>query len=210
MKVFQIEKSDVLLIDGNKQYTDTLTNFYADSGLKDLPERVWYDDSQRHCIVRKAGETDDTWQDYPNAEYDGYIAKIDDYIAAKAQREYVPPTVDELKAQAISEQYRQYVDKRDAIVYVDDLGFATDDAGQRDWQVALTLMGDSGQYKVYDKDGKTTKMTTVTHDQMIQAGNAARTQQLAAYSDLIAVRDKINDCKTADELKPYLPPEMAK
>lgn len=117
--------------------------------------------------------------------------------------------MEELKEQALTYQYREYVKKRDALVYVDGLGFTTDTAGQQDWQIALTLMGDSGQYKVYDTDGKTAKLATVTKAQMMQAGEAARAQQLAAYQDFVAVRDKVQNCKTADELKPYLPNETA-
>ena len=209
MKVFQIEQGEVLIIDGKKQYSDTVNNFCHDSGLSVLPVRVWYDDVQKNCIVRQADEKDDKWLSYPNSEYDGYIAKIDEYIAAKEKREYVPPTLDELKEQALNYQYQQYVDKRDANVVIDDMGFATDSDGQRDWQITLTLMGDSGQYKVYDADGKTAKLATVTRDQMMKAGEAARTQQLAAYQDFIAVREKVKNCANQAELKPYLPPETA-
>lgn len=203
MKVFQILNDEILIIDGDKQYQDTIEHFKEDSSVADLPSKVIYDDVQKYCVV------EDQFKKYPDTTFDGYIAKVSDYITAKTAREYVPPTFDELRKQALNYQYSQYVDKREAIVTVNNMGFATDSDGQRDWQVALTLIGDSGQYKVYDDASKSTKLATVTRDQMIAAGNAARAQQLAAYTDFISIRNKINNCKTADDLKTYLPPEKA-
>ena len=209
MKVFQILNDDVLIINGKQQYADTVANFKADSGIKTLPVKVIYDDQQRQPVVQQDDKSQEEWPDYPIAEYDGYIDAIDTYLAAKEKREYVPPTLDELKTQALNYQYQQYVAKRDANVVIDNMGFATTSAGQQDWQIALTLMGDSGQYKVYDADGKTAKLTTVTKEQMMKAGEAARAQQLAAYQDFVVVREKVQNCKNADELKPYLPAETA-
>lgn len=209
MKCFQIEKDEILIIDGNKQYADTVENFKADSGIKSLPVRVWYNNEQPDVVIKADANSEEIWKKYPIAEYDDYIAAIDEYIAAKEKREYVLPTFEELQEQALSYQYSEYVKRRDAIVYVDGMGFTTDTAGQQNWQIAYTLVGDEGQYKVYAEDGKTAKLQTVTKSQMMAAGEAARTQQLAAYSDFVAVRDKIKNCRTAEELKAYLPPETA-
>lgn len=209
MKCFQIEKNKVLIINGEKQYVDTVENFKADSGIKSLPIRVWYNDEQKDVVIKIDENAKEEWKAYPIAEYDDYIAAIDDYIAAKAQREYVPPTFEELKEQALNYQYGEYVKQRDALVYVDGMGFTTDAAGQQDWQIALTLMGDEGQYKVYDVDGKTATLQTVTKSQMMAAGEAARAQQLAAYSSFVTVRENIKNCQTAEDLQAYLPPETA-
>ncbi len=209
MKCFQIEKDEVLIIDGDKQYTDTVENFKADSGIKSLPVRVWYNDDQPNVVIKQDTDSEEEWKAYPIAEYDDYIAAIDDYLAAKEKREYVPPTFEELKEQALNYQYGEYVKQRDALVYVDGMGFTTDSAGQQDWQIALTLMGDSGQYKVYDADGKAATLQTVTKSQMMAAGEAARAQQLAAYSKFVAVRENIKKCQTVEDLQTYLPPETA-
>ena len=209
MKCFQIEKNEVLIIDGEKQYVDTIENFKADSGIQSLPVRVWYNNEQPNVVIKTDEKAKEEWKSYPIAEYDDYIAAIDEYIAAKEKREYVPPTFEELKEQALNYQYGEYVKQRDALVYVDGMGFTTDAAGQQDWQIALTLMGDSGQYKVYDTDGKTAKLMIVSKTQMIAAGESARAQQLAAYNGFIAIREKIQNCTTIDELREYLPDETA-
>lgn len=209
MKCFQIEQNEVLIINGEKQYVDTVENFKADSGIKSLPIRVWYNDEQKDVVIKIDENAKEEWKQYPIAEYDDYIAAIDEYIAAKEKREYVPPTMDELKEQALAYQYGEYVKKRDALVFIDGMGFTTDTSGQQDWQIALTLMGDSGQYKVYDTDEKTATLQTITKSQMIAAGEAARAQQLAAYNGFVAIREKIQNCTTIDELQEYLPDETA-
>jgi hypothetical protein len=209
MKCFQIEKNEVLIIDGEKQYVDTIENFKKDSGIKSLPVRVWYNNEQPNVVIKTDEKAEEEWKSYPIAEYDDYIAAIDEYMVAKEKREYVPPTFEELKEQALNYQYGEYVKQRDALVYVDGMGFTTDAAGQQDWQIALTLMGDSGQYKVYDADGKTATLQTVTKSQMMAAGDAARAQQLAAYSCFVTVRENIKNCQTVEDLQAYLPQETA-
>lgn len=208
MRIFQALNNEVLIINDQIQYSDTVENFMRDSGgVQAIPEKVIYNEEQKCCIVNRGEE--DKWLDYPDATFDGYIASVSKYIAMKEKREYTPPTLDELKQQALNYQYCLYVDKRDANVVVDGMGFATNDSGQRDWQIALTLMGDSSQYKVYDKNGKNEKLATVTRAQMLQAGNTARVQQITAYNDFVAVRDAIKNCKSTDELQAFLPQEIA-
>lgn len=197
MRVFQILDNDVLIIKDNEQYTDTADNFKADSGLSSLPAKVIYDDTQKQCLV------DDDFKDYPNAEYDGYIDNVTAYIEAKAKREYVPPTLSELKAQALSAQYAKYEAKKTAPVVVDDLQFATDEQSQRDWQLALTLIDGKGKYKVRDSSNSIV-LADVTKEQLMEAGKEARKQQLAAYEWFMSIRDAVNACKDENELAPYM------
>lgn len=86
MRVFQIQKDEVLIINGDKQYSDTVENFKLDSELtlKDLNE-VIYDNYQECSVINKE------FKDYPNTEFEGYIDNVDTYIKAKEKREYVPP-----------------------------------------------------------------------------------------------------------------------
>lgn len=197
MKVFQILNDEILIIDGDKQYQDTIEHFKEDSSVADLPIKVIYDDTQKQCLV------DDDFKDYPNAEYDGYIDNVTAYIEAKAKREYVPPTLSELKAQALNVQYSKYLAKKEAPVTVDDLQFSTDEKSQREWQIALTLISDKGPYKVRDSSNSIV-LADVTKEQLMKAGEAARAQQLAAYEWFMSIRDAINNCKDEKELAPYM------
>lgn len=197
MKVFQILNDEILIIDGDKQYQDTIEHFKEDSSVADLPIKVIYDDTQKQCLV------DDDFKDYPNAEYDGYIDNVTAYIEAKASREYVPPTLSELKAQALNIQYSKYLAKKEAPVTVDDLQFSTDENSQREWQITLTLISDKGPYKVRDSSNSIV-LADVTKEQLMKAGEAARAQQLAAYEWFMSIRDAINNCKNEKELAPYM------
>lgn len=85
MKVFQILKGQVLILDGDKQYSDTAANFIKDAGLANVPDMVIYDDNQECCVV------DGNFLKYPNDLYQSYIDRVADLIAAKAKREYVAP-----------------------------------------------------------------------------------------------------------------------
>ena len=85
MSVFQILDGSVLVIDGDKSYSDTVEHFKADASVAVTPSSVVYDTKQKCCVV------DGDWLDSPNNTYDGYINKIDDLLAAKAKREYVAP-----------------------------------------------------------------------------------------------------------------------
>lgn len=207
MRVFQIINNNVLIINDNKEYTDTFENFLADSGAESLGrDTIIYDDKQQQTVIGNE------FKKYPDASsLETYIDNIDNYIAAKVQREYVPPTVDELKQQALEYQYELYVAAKNAVIWVDGLGFDTDDNGQRDWQIALTLIDTDGKIKVHDDKNMLdhTILADVTKSQMLAAGNAARAQQLQAYSDFVMIREKIKKCKTANELSAYLPAETA-
>lgn len=105
MKVFQILNNQVTIIQGSKVYIDSLENFKTDSGVDDFPGMVLYDESQKCCVV------DSLFYNYPNDTYEGYLAKLPDYLDAKAKREYVPPaepTVEEKKT-ALTADYNSGV-----------------------------------------------------------------------------------------------------
>lgn len=95
MSVFQILKNNVLIIDGDKSYMDTVDNFLTDAGAVSVPKSVIYDDAQECCVV------DGEFLTYPNGTYSGYCERIQDLLDAQAKRTYVPPaepTVEDQKA----------------------------------------------------------------------------------------------------------------
>ena len=118
MRVFQIQKGEILIINSDKQYTDTVENFKLDSGLSlDNINEVIYDNYQECCVVNKE------FKEYPNNNFDSYIDNIDIYIKAKIEREYVPPVepTEEEKALAkideiMAENNTQIADIKDAML----------------------------------------------------------------------------------------------
>lgn len=101
MRVFQIQKNDVLIINGDKQYSDTVENFKLDSKLTlEGFNEVIYDNYQECNVVNKE------FKKYPNNDFENYIDNVDIYIKAKSEREYVPPeepSLDEAKEAKIAE-----------------------------------------------------------------------------------------------------------
>lgn len=85
MHVFQILKNNVLIIDGDRTYSDTVDNFLLDAGAVSVPESVIYDDTQECCVV------DGEFLNYPNGTYSGYCDRIQDMLDAQAKRTYMPP-----------------------------------------------------------------------------------------------------------------------
>lgn len=240
MKCFQIMNNEVLIINDKKQYADTPENFVTDGGnlgvitaytqpkilracdgthnhsvlsesepVEVTPETVIYDDLQKCCVINNV------WYQYPNTALESYIAALDTYIAAKEAREYVPPTFEELKQQALNYQYQLYEAQKHAIAWIDDgsgFGFDTAPEDQNNWQVALTLMEDDvTMYKVYTNINDLTQKSflQVTRNQMMEAGNIAKQQQYAAYAGFEKIKAEIENCKTESDLKPYLPVETA-
>ena len=118
MKVFQIMKGEVLIINNDKQYIDTVENFKLDSGLiLDNLNEVIYDNYQECCVVNKE------FRKYPNSQFDEYIANVEKYIAVKTQREYVLPAelTEEEKAlnkinEIMTENDAQISDIKDAML----------------------------------------------------------------------------------------------
>lgn len=217
MRCFQVLNGQVLIINGQDQYDDTCENFLLDGGdlqyLKDgetmTLSKVIYDDQQKCCVVGEDFLT------YPDSTFEAKINDIATFVAAKEARLYVPPTLEEVRQQALDYQYQKYEEMKHAIAWINDgsgYGFDTGAEDQNNWQVALTLMTDDvTMYKVYTNknDLSEKSFTQVTRAQMMEAGSVAKAQQYAAYAGFEEVKVKIENCPTIEELKPYLPPETA-
>lgn len=164
MKVFQIMKNEVLIINGDKQYTDTVENFKLDSGLTlDNLNEVIYDNYQECCVVNKE------FKEYPNADFDGYINNIDTYIAAKAEREYIPPaepTKEEKLQQQANETKSKLMEQKDTLLmamltgtdtapvvanYAVMLTSVADDVAEKIPEVFPAWDGNGKQYKTGDR-----------------------------------------------------------
>lgn len=75
---------NILIIDGEKQYSDTAENFKLDGGVT-IEKAIIYNDDEGFCAI------DNQYKEYPNSEFNSHIENIDTYIAAKEERTYVEP-----------------------------------------------------------------------------------------------------------------------
>lgn len=210
MRVFQIQKNEVLIINGDKRYSDTLNNFKIDSSLNlENINEVIYDNYQECCVIN--GE----FKQYPNLTFEGYIDNIDNYINAKEQREYVPPvepTLEELKESKLLEAKEEFAKKRDAVrfIQVDDTNTYGFDCASEDitnFLAAYTALTNNvsksstntTMYKVWLNE--TDKgIVELTLEQMNKVFDTVRTSQFEAYAWLNVVEKQINDATSKDDL----------
>lgn len=210
MKVFQINKGEVLIINNDaKIYKDTIENFKLDSGLDiDDITQVIYDNYQECCVVNKE------FLEYPNSNFDNYINNIQNYLSAKEKREYTPPkeqTLDELKEAKLNEAGEVFVKKRDAIrwVQIDEThtyGFDCASEDITNFLAAYTFLDtqvsktNTTMYKVWlDKENK--GIVELNLEQMSKVFNFVRTDQFNDYAWLEQIQNKINACQSKEDLE---------
>lgn len=208
MRVFQIQKDNVLIINDDKQYTDTVENFKLDSKLTlDGFSEIIYDDNQECCVINK------NFKEYPNSMFENYINNIQIYLSAKEKREYVPPkepTLDELKEVKLNEAGELFAQKRDAIrwVKVDDSNTYGFDCASEDitnFLAAYTFLdtqvekSNTTMYKVWlDKENK--GIVELNLEQMSKVFNDVRTSQFEAYAWYENIKQQINNCQSKEDL----------
>lgn len=211
MRVFQILRDEVLVINEDKQYKDTVSNFKTDSGLSlnNLTEVV-YDNTQECCVVNKEFLT------YPNNTFENYINNVETYITAKEQREYVPPvgpTLEELKESKISEAKAEFARKRDAVrfIQVDDTNTYGFDCASEDitnFLAAYTALtnnvakstANTTMYKVWLNE--TDKgIVELNLEQMNKVFDTVRTSQFEDYAWLSTVEAQIEAATSKQDLE---------
>lgn len=117
MRVFQVLKGDVLIINDKLEYHDTVDNFKLDSGLAVPSDKIIYDDFQECCVIRvenEEGEKTDEFHVFPNAAFDEYIDRVQEFIDKKNERtpEPEPPELtEEEKIQNEANTAKSKIDK---------------------------------------------------------------------------------------------------
>lgn len=91
-------ENQVIIQDDGKIYQDTKDNFLLDYGKKVNYEAIDYNSETKHCWLN--GEA---FQKYPNELCEDILNSIDALLANKEKREYVEPTLDELRTQKLTQ-----------------------------------------------------------------------------------------------------------
>lgn len=101
MRLFQILNNKVIIAKDGIFYNDTIENYILDGGIieKDGKKLILavHDSQQNYC------EVNGIVFPYPSEFFDNIIDNIENLLANKRKREYVAPTLDELKAQKLTE-----------------------------------------------------------------------------------------------------------
>ena len=101
MRLFQILNNQVIITKDGIFYNDTIENYILDGGIieKDGKKLILavHDSQQNYC------EVNGIVFPYPSEFFDNIIDNIENLLANKEKREYVAPTLDELKVQKLTE-----------------------------------------------------------------------------------------------------------
>lgn len=91
-------ESQVLVQSSGKTYQETRKNFVADYGKTVIYQSINYNRTTRSCWLN--GET---FRSYPNALCEDILNSIGTLLEKKTEREYIVPTLAELKEEKIAE-----------------------------------------------------------------------------------------------------------
>lgn len=205
MKCFQVLNDDVLIIDGQKEYHEDKATFLLDGGtLTPIkvtregvtevvePKKVVYDDNQCCCVVN------DVFYEYPNDDLDGYIALVDAFIKSKADREYVPPTFEEIVAAKLAELKATRDTLETEPVEYNGNRYDYDDKARDRINAAIIALDISGQSIEWTTADNTNVAVTAQDLRNIIAAVAIRSNELhVKYRNL---KELVLACTTAEEV----------
>lgn len=212
MKCFQVLNDDVLIIDGQKEYHEDKATFLLDGGtLTPIkvtregvtevvePKKVIYDNNQCCCVVN------DVFCEYPNDDLDGYIALVDAFIKSKADREYVPPTFEEIVAAKLSElKTTRDTLETEPITYNGNLYDYDDKARERINAAIIALDVQTAQTKataVIDWTTADNQDVKVTADDLRCVIAAVAQRSNALHVAYRAAKDKVEQATTVTEIE---------
>lgn len=208
----------VLIQKDNKIYEDSFDNFIIDYGglpkIEYTPSGHLITLSEDVIQIDYNKATESCWlngyafQTYPNEVCETILNSLDTIIAAKKEREYVEPTLEELKEAKIKEVGALFAKRRDAIRFIDlpsgkNYGFDCTSEDITNFMAAYTPLmieksGSTG-YKVWLN--QTTKgLVTLDYADMKYTYDTVRTSQLEAYTWYEAIKLQFNACTTKEEL----------
>lgn len=198
MRLFQIVKKDVLIINEKKQYIETVENFKLDSGLKlENINSVIYNNNEECCVINEQ------FKEYPNSELDGYIDNIDVYIKSKEKREYIPPlkpTIKELKTTKIAEMKTERDNREVQNIEYNGKLFDYDDKSRERLTLSRQALEDNKTESILWTCADNTFATLTLEDfKAINTLSATRSTQL--HEQYNKLKLLINSLETEEQIK---------
>ena len=199
MRLFQILNNQVIITKDGIFYNDTIENYILDGGIieKDGKKLILavHDSQQNYC------EVNGIVFPYPSEFFDNIIDNIENLLANKEKREYVAPTLDELKVQKLTElKVTRDTLETEPIEYNGNLFDFDDKARDRINAaiIALSLQGEGATIDWTTADNADTPVTP-TDLRMIIAAVAVRSNKLhTAYR---IAKEKVEAATTAADVE---------
>lgn len=189
-------QKEVIIQANGKTHQDTNENFLADYGKPIEYEVIDYNRDTKCCYLNG-----NAFQKYPNDVCEDILNSIDVLLANKEKREYVAPTLDELKTQKLTE-LKTIRDKAE-VEPIEYNGHSFDyDSKARERInaaiIALELQGEGATIDWTTADNADTPVTA-TDLKMIIAAVAVRSNKLhTAYR---IAKEKVEEATTAAEVE---------
>lgn len=186
------QKEVIIQVNG-KTYQDTKENFIADYGKVVKYEAIDYNRDTKCCWLNGSA-----FQKYPNDVCEDILNSIDVLIANKEKREYVAPTLDELKAQKITE-LKTIRDNEEVkpIEYNGNL-FDFDEKARDRINSAIIALSITGQSIEWTTADNTNVIVTADDLHGVVAAVALRSNDLhIKYREL---KEQVLACSTAEEV----------
>lgn len=109
MELFQVFNNQVSIIKDDLCYLDTVENYLIDGGIiereNEIIKEAVHDSNQNYCVCNNVVIN------YPDDFFTGMINDVDNLLKNKEAREYVAPTIEELKNKKIEEIKSAYVNE---------------------------------------------------------------------------------------------------
>ena len=187
-------QKEVIIQANEKIYQDTNENFIADYGKVIEYETIDYNRDTKSCWLNG-----NAFQKYPNDVCEDILNSIDVLLANKEKREYVAPTLDELKTQKLTE-LKTIRDNEEVkpIAYNGNL-FDFDDKARDRINSAIIALSIAGQSIEWTTADNTNVLVTADDLRGVVANVAVRSNELhAKYRNAKA---KVEEVQTAEELE---------
>lgn len=186
-------QKEVIIQANEKMYHETKENFLFDYGKPIEYESIDYNRDTKCCYLNG-----NAFQKYPNDVCEDILNNIDVLFANKEKREYVAPTLDELKQAKINE-FKNIRDKKEVnpIAYNGNL-FDFDDKARDRINSAIIALSITGQSIEWTTADNTNVAVTAQDLRNIIANVAVRSNALhVKYREL---KEQVLACTTAEEV----------
>lgn len=186
-------QKEVIIQTNGKVYYDTNENFLVDYGKAIEYEAIDYNRDTKSCWLNG-----NAFQKYPNDVCEDILNSIDVLLANKEKREYVVPTLDELKTQKLTElKTIRDTEEVKPIAYNGNLFDFDEKARDRinSAIIALSITGQSIKWTTADNTN-----VTVTADDLrgVVANVAVRSN--AMHIKYRQLKEQVNTCANKEEI----------
>lgn len=187
-------QKEVIIQSDRKTYQDTNENFIADYGKTIEYEAIDYNRDTKCCYLNGKA-----FQKYPNDVCEDILNSIDTLITNKEKREYVAPTLDELKQAKINE-FKNIRDTEEVkpIAYNGNL-FDFDDKARDRINSAIIALSTTGQSIEWTTADNTNVLVTADDLRGVITAVAVRSNKL--HNAYRIAKEKALEATTKEEVE---------